>query len=105
MGYEPIRVYGHVSNVDSEACDLRDDFEFTEFSCEDNELEIEYEGSHFFIDDFVERLEQGLTQESEGRIDYIDQQDFTMMRITIVKGRLSRKLVDLNNVLERYNRE
>ena len=105
MSYDDIRVYGHVEHVDSDACELSEEFDFTEFSCEDGDLELEYEGKFFFIDDFLERLENSLLPESKGRIDYIDQQAFTMTRFTIEQGAINRKKVDLNNVLERYNRE
>lgn len=105
MGYESIRVYGHVSHVDSDASELGDEFEFTEFCCDDGDLELEYEGNNFFIDDFMERLEHMLSPQSAGRIDYIDQQAFTMLRFTIATGSVERRLVNLNDVLERYNRE
>lgn len=105
MGYDEIRVYGHVEHVDSEACELSDEFEFTEFNCEDGEMELEYEGNFFFIDDFIERLEHLLTSTSAGRIDYIDQHAFTMTRFHIEEGSIRRKKIDLNNVLERYSQE
>lgn len=105
MGYDAIRVYGHVTEVDSDACELSDDFDFTEFSCEDGDLDLEYEGSYFFIDDFIERLEHCLAPQSSGRIDYIDQGEFCMTRFHIDQGRIQRKRVDLNNVLERYSQE
>ena len=105
MGYDEIRVYGHVTDVDSDAYELSEDFEFTEFSCEDGELDLEYEGSFFFIDDFIERLEHCLAPQSTGRIDYIDQGEFRMKRFLIEQGRINRKHVNLNNVLERYSQE
>lgn len=105
MGYDEIRVYGHVTDVDSDASELPDDFDFTEFSCEDGELDLEYEGNYFFIEDFIERLEHCLAPQSTGRIDYIDQNEFSLTRFHITQGRIDRKKVDLNNVLERYSQE
>ncbi len=105
MGYEDIRVYGNVENVSSDAADLEDDFDFTEFSYDDGELDLEYEGNFFFLDDFIDRLEPCLTSNSSGRLDYIDQQAFRMTRFKIEAGQLRRMEVDLNNVLERYSQE
>jgi hypothetical protein len=105
MGYDEIRVYGRLENLSPDAADLEDDFEFTEFAYDDGELDLEYEGNFFYLDDFIDRLEPCLTSHSKGRVDYIDQHAFRMTRFKVEAGQLQRLEVDLNNVLERYSRE
>ncbi|MBG0777994.1 MAG: hypothetical protein H0S85_16325 [Desulfovibrionaceae bacterium] len=108
MGYDEIRVYGLVQGLTQGAngpdpCVLADEFEFSRFDCAGGEIDFEYEGNCFFLDDFLERLEGFLAPTSTGRVDYIDHHAWALTRCTVALGAISVKTVSLNDVLDRYN--
>ncbi len=106
MGYDEIRVYGYSRGLTEEqAKELVEKYGFTEHSFAEGTLDFEYEGSYFFIDDFLEELEKYLDADAKAGVDYIDQYEFTMQRYTRENGAWICKNINLNDVLERYNQE
>ena len=63
-------------------------------------LSIHFEGLYFMIDDFLAAISPHITQDMEGRIDYIDMDEWTMTRFWINKGMLSHNTADLNQVMD-----
>ncbi len=106
MAQHAIRVYGHVAGLTRDVFDALDrDFGFQVFEFDGDELSLEFEGAWFFLDEFLEALAPQLPEGAQGRVDCIDHDEWTMRRVRIEGGQLSEKIVDLNDVLERYSQE
>ncbi len=106
MGYNEIRVYGYSRGLTAEqAKELVEKYAFTEHSFAEGTLDFGFEGNYFFIEDFLEDLEQCLDADAKAGVDYIDQYEFTMQRHTRENGEWNCKNINLNDVLERYNHE
>jgi len=105
-GNAPIRVYGLVSGLAQDNLKtLCLGFDPETFTYADRTLTIAYEGPYFFIEDFLDRLVTLLDADGDGKLDYIDQQAWQMTRYDIRRTGYTAKLINLNDVLERYNRE
>lgn len=106
MGYAEIRVYGYSKGLTAEAAqELVEKYAFTEHDFADGTLDFGFEGSYFFIEDFLDELEKHLDPAAQATVDYIDQYAFTMQRHTRENGVWQCKNINLNDVLERYNHE
>ncbi|MFW5735417.1 MAG: hypothetical protein ACOCWR_10180 [Oceanidesulfovibrio sp.] len=110
MAHEEIRVYGYVMGVTSESFTALLDslgplFQEESFHHEGETLNVEFEGSYFLIDEFLETLLPLLPAEAEGKIDYIDHHAWEMVRYTLLGQEVASKRVDLNTVLEKYHQE
>lgn len=110
MSHEEIRVYGYVKGLSSESFialmnGLGPLFQENSFRHEDRTLSVEFEGAYFLVDDFLETLLPLLSDDAEGKIDYIDHHAWEMTRYTIHGQELASKRVDLNTVLEKYHQE
>lgn len=108
MSYAPARVYGSVEGLPRAGYEaLAEAFSEVELEYRDKDgwLTIAFEGDYFFIDDFMELLTAHLNADCVGKVDYIDQEEFTMDRYKIESGEIDHKNIDLNDTLERYSTE
>jgi len=107
MNYEEIRVYGSVSGLgEAAARELEERYNLLVVDNDGRTLDFEFEGRHFFLDDFLEELLPLLGPDGAGKVDYIDQHEWTLSRYRLENGRWAGKTVSLNDMLdERYSRE
>ncbi len=103
-----IKVYGHVWPVQHSITeDLRPCFppsehmeqaEMLEF--EKDMLRLAYEGIYFDIDCLLPHLEQHLTPQSQGKVDYIDLEAWVLTRYRIEGTNIIKSSAPLNAVLD-----
>lgn len=110
MSNAEIRVYGLIVGISEQgAAYLSEAFESATLDYDSTgdkrELAVEFEGLYFFIEDFLDALVPLLDPGGEAKIDYIDQHAWQMTRYTVLASGYEAKLVNLNDVLERYNQE
>lgn len=63
-------------------------------------VSIQYEGMFFPIDELFEALRPCMTPETEGHIDYIDMDEWTLTRHSITNGLVTSNTVSLNHVMD-----
>jgi hypothetical protein len=64
-------------------------------------LRIAFEGLYFPLDEVLLALEKALPREAEGKLDYLDLEDWTLVRCAFAAGRFTRSRPrDLNQVLD-----
>ncbi|MFV0423495.1 hypothetical protein [Oleidesulfovibrio sp.] len=62
-------------------------------------LLFSFEGMYYPIDEVVDIVKAGLTAAMEGKIDYIDMDEWTLTRYTISKGTITHATRSLNHVM------
>jgi hypothetical protein len=97
-----VRIYGELRGVSPEAWDrLREDMPlFGQADLRGSTATIEHEGFMIDLEDVEAFLDAAVPLCSEGHLDYIDNQAWTMARFVIEDGRLRSRKVGLNAVLE-----
>lgn len=71
----------------------------------DGKLELEYEGNWCEVDDFLDALRPFLHPDLEGKLDVIDNHDWTLTRHVAVGGTLSSATRSCDDALEKYHQE
>lgn len=100
-----IKVYGNirpvsadlVEQLQAEQPEKEDGTEALELSGE--MLLFSFEGMYYPIDEVIEIVTKGLTPEMEGKIDYIDLDEWTLTRYTIADGNITHATRSLNHVM------
>ena len=101
-----IRVYASITGLSPEQAEaLEEEYDFSDSRFQDESLELEYEGLFFPIDDFVDSVMELLPPEAEARIDYIDNDDWTITRHTLSDGELTTAHRNIDDMLEKYTPE
>lgn len=67
-------------------------------------LRISHEGEYFPVEDVVEALRPLLSEASEGRLDYLDLEAWTLRRFFFRCGRVSERTASLDRALESCSR-
>lgn len=62
-------------------------------------LRISFEGLYFPLEDVLEKLAQTLAREAEGKLDYLDMEEWTLTRHVLKNGVFSQSRRSLNHVL------
>lgn len=62
-------------------------------------MNLGYEGCYFPLEDFLEALKPLLNQSSQGKVDYIDMEGWTLARYSIVDGLIIKSSRGLNDAL------
>ncbi|ABB39555.1 hypothetical protein Dde_2759 [Oleidesulfovibrio alaskensis G20] len=100
-----IKVYGHISPAgEALECALRNEQPQKEDGTEALErngdmLLISYEGMYYPIEEVVDIVRQALQPATEGKIDYIDMDAWTLTRYTISAGTMTEATRSLNHVM------
>ncbi|UZP69072.1 hypothetical protein N1030_08915 [Desulfovibrio mangrovi] len=95
-----IKVYGSISPAGNELLQAAQRVADESVSLEGDMLLISHEGMYFMIDDFIEAIKPHLGKGSEGRIDYIDMDEWTLTRYRIQDGLITRSEAGLNQVMD-----
>lgn len=69
-------------------------------SLEGTLLTVHFEGVFFPIDDVLTALKSTLSPQAEGRLDYIDMDEWTLTRFWIQGGLITHNTTSLNQVME-----
>ena len=67
-------------------------------------LRISHEGEYFPVEDVVEALRPLLNESSEGKLDYLDLESWTLRRFFFRCGRVSERAASLDRALESCSR-
>ncbi len=106
MAYDEIRIYGEIEGIGAEHdATLTAQFPEMRFTRAGRTVQLEFEGAFFFIEDYIEVLRPRLDADASGQIDYIDHHAWEMQRFRFQGNDCTCRTVNLNDVLERYNRE
>ncbi|GAB7079674.1 hypothetical protein [Megalodesulfovibrio paquesii] len=106
MSKPALRVYGTLFGVPRPMFEaLKDRFGFDLETWNDDKYELEYEGNWCDVDGLAEALPDVITPETEGKIDAIDQHDWTLTRIAVKAGQITIKTISCDDPLERYRQE
>lgn len=104
MEHVLIKVYGSISNASPElfaaAQEVVQEVDEDAVELDDTFFTITFEGIYFMIDEFIEAIKPHLTQESSGRIDYIDVDEWTLTRFWIEGGFITQNTAGLNHVMD-----
>ncbi|GFM31966.1 hypothetical protein LN040_06665 [Desulfovibrio subterraneus] len=95
-----IKVYGSVTPAGEDMLHAVQQVAEESVSLEGNMLLVSHEGVYFMIEDFIEALKPHLGKGSEGRIDYIDMDEWTLTRYRIQDGLITRSQAGLNQVMD-----
>ncbi len=101
-----IKVYGHVwpctSNLMTELMPLMPftDQDIDILSFDKDMLRISYEGMYFPLDEVLQIITQFLVEESQGKIDYIDLEEWSLKRHQIQGKQIILKKGNLNQALD-----
>lgn len=60
---------------------------------------ISFEGIHFPVEEVVQALEEGLTPDMQGKLDYLDLENWRLTRYRLEAGAVRSSSAPLNNVL------
>lgn len=63
-------------------------------------LRISHEGEYFPVEDVVDALRPLLNEASEGRLDYLDLEAWTLRRFFFHRGRMTERTASLDRALE-----
>lgn len=63
-------------------------------------LRISFEGIYFPIEEIVEYLKSALTSNQNGKIDYLDLENWSLTRYLIENGMIDKSSTSLNNVMD-----
>ncbi len=99
-----IKVYGHIwpcNKSDFES--LKPIMPFSEQDIlffENDMLRISYEGMYFPLDDVIDVIANLLHPKSQGKLDYIDLEEWTLNRHEIKGKHINSKTISLNQALD-----
>ncbi len=106
MRTQGIRLFATITGItDENLRQLLVKFPLDEAELEGRTLYISHDAAYFFIEDFMDHLEQLLDSDATGQVDLYDYGDWTLTRHRVGPEGLAVKVVNLNDVLERYSRE
>lgn len=106
MSKAALRVYGTLFDVPLSMFEaLKDRFGFDVETWNDGKYELEFEGNWCDVEGLAEALPSHITLQTEGKIDAIDQHDWTLTRIVVKDGRISSRTISCDDPLERYRLE
>lgn len=106
MSKTPLRVYGTIFGTPEPLFhSLKDQFGFDIETWTDGKYEMEYEGNWCDVDGLAEALAEMVTPEMEGKVDAIDQLDWTLTRIQVKGGQVTVKTLSCDDPLEKYHQE
>lgn len=94
-----IKVYGHVSPASQAMFDALAPLAPEHVVLEGTLLRISFEGLYFMMDDFMDALKPHLGKGCEGKIDYIDMDEWTLTRYRITDGLVTTSSAGLNQVM------
>jgi hypothetical protein len=101
---EAVRVYADVHGLSIEAFEeIRRFMPFDQVVYKDRILNVDFEGHYIEVEPFLDAVARLLDEGGWGKLDYIDQIDYTLMRYVIKKGEWKAKEVLVDNVLEGMN--
>lgn len=109
-----VKVYGHVWPVDENFADAMGqacssalthagsatDGDLPVCEKDGDMVRISFEGLYFPLDDVLEVLSAGIGPEQQGKLDYLDLENWQIVRHLISKGKLEVSTRSLNQVLE-----
>ncbi len=104
---EHVRVYGDFHRITPEIYEqIKDSIPFDQVEYDGNDvLRVDHEGKYLYIDDFIETISDLLPEGGYGHVEYIDQLEWEVNRITITPGKIEEKLVKVDNVVDAHQRE
>jgi len=103
---EDVRVYGDFHRITQEIYDqLKDSIPFDQVEYDGDVLRVDHEGPYLYIDDFLETIRDLLPEGSYGHVEYIDQLEWEVNRITITPGEIKEKLIKVDNVVDAHQKE
>ena len=103
---EDVRVYGDLHRIAQDVYDqIKDSMPFEQVEYDGDVLRVDHEGHYLYIDDFLETIRDLLPEGGYGHVEYIDQLEWEVNRITITPGKIEEKLVKVDNVVDAHQRE
>lgn len=103
---EDVRVYGDFHGLTPDKFErIRDEIPFEQMEYKDNVLRVDHEGKFLMVEDFLDLMAEVLADEGRGAVEYIDQLEWEVTRYTIENGRISSKVVKVDNVLDAHMRD
>lgn len=69
-------------------------------ACDRDMVLLSFEGLYFPLDDVLETLEAHLDPTCQGKLDYLELEAWTLSRYEFVEGRMRRRTLPLNHVLD-----
>ncbi|RQD56869.1 MAG: hypothetical protein D5R98_09605 [Desulfonatronovibrio sp. MSAO_Bac4] len=98
----PMRIFGEIKgfNVEKISALTVDDISPFEFNGEI--LSMEYEGPYIDVDFVLEKVEPFLCESCSGHMDFIDHENWEIVRCVLIQGAWNCKKINPDNVLEAY---
>lgn len=101
----PLRIYGQVRGLAPERLEELSSQELDPFQLVDGQLEADYLGSYLDIEPLLQKIAGALGPEGRGQVDYLDYQDWELIRYQLEPGSWTYKLIDPDLALEKYHQE
>lgn len=94
-----IKVYGSITPANQAMLNAVQNIAEGSISLDGDVLLISHEGMYFMIDECIDALKPLMDKDCEGRIDYIDMDEWTLSRYWIHGGLVTHSTVGLNQVM------
>lgn len=102
MSIPDFQLYGDITGFPEEALDsVQSQIGEVRASFESGVLRIDHEG-FAFAEDVLEAVIPHLEDNAEGKIDYVDRQEWTLTRYRVSGREWTRKIFNLNEVLDAH---
>lgn len=103
----PLRIFGEVKGIDpTHLTELTGRLNAEIFSpSEGGGLDVEYEGPYLDIEPDLDELVAALANDGHGHVDYIDHENWAVLRYDLHPGSWTCKKVNPDGALERYHHE
>jgi hypothetical protein len=101
----PLRIFGEVKGLDPDRLAGLDQGRLSPFEEREDRLEVEYEGPYLDIEPVLDRIASALGERGKGWVDYLDRDEWVMLRYELKPGTWSCTRINPNNALERYHQE
>lgn len=103
---DDVRVYGDFHRITPEIYEqIKDAIPFDQVEYDGDVLRLDHEGVYLMIDDFMEQIRDLLPENGYGHVEYIDNLDWIVTRYHITPGKITEKVVKIDNVLDAHMRD
>ncbi|MBT8762411.1 hypothetical protein KFV02_00505 [Desulfohalobiaceae bacterium Ax17] len=100
---EKMRLYGFINVQDPKKIDVLREI-FTDFDLKIDENRIDFDLEEVFIDpeEYIEKLQEVLSDQDSGQIDFINFDEWQMTRYEIEGSKIHPRKIHLDGALEKY---